>query len=201
MIVALEVAIAAAATMLLWWIAERTAVERAIVLGRLPWGWLCISIAAAAGAIFVAGPVSGVATAAICVAAIVDARSGYIFDPLAGAGLMATIAAACACGRPAETLLGAAATAGTLLAIHLATAGRGLGLGDVKLGALLGAGLGIYGGIAAIGTGFVVGAVAALGALSSGRARVGDTIRFGPYLAAGTLLVLAYHRVNTGVIR
>ena len=196
-----DATMAGAATPLLWWIAVRAGIERGIRLGGFPVGWLCTVAMAAAAATLIAGPVAGVATAAICVAAIVDARCGYIFDPLAGAGLMATVAAAYACGSLTETALGAAAAAGALLAIHLATAGRGLGLGDVKLGALLGAGLGTYWGVAAIGAAFVIGAVVALGALCSGRSRAGDAIRFGPYLAAGTLLVLAYHRVNTGVIK
>lgn len=194
-------AVAGIAATLLWRISVRAALARGIELGAVPVGWLCASAATATAASLVAGPVAGVATITICIAAIIDARCGYIFDAVSGIGLVATVSAAGAGGTFREATLGAAATAGSLLAIYLVTAGRGLGLGDVKLGALAGAGLGALGGIAAIGAAFVVGAAAALGGLSTGKARVGDAIRFGPYLAAGTLLVLAYHRVNTGVIK
>jgi prepilin signal peptidase PulO-like enzyme (type II secretory pathway) len=85
-------------------------------------------------------------------------------------------------------LAGAAAVGGALLLLHVATSGNGLGLGDVKLGACIGAGLGVGVGLAAIGAAFVAGAGVALILLALRRARRGDVLPFGPYLAFGTLL-------------
>jgi prepilin signal peptidase PulO-like enzyme (type II secretory pathway) len=85
------------------------------------------------------------------------------------------------------TVLGATAAGGILLALHLATGSRGLGLGDVKLGACIGAGLGVWDGLVAIGAAFIAGACAALTLLAFRRARRGDSLPFGPYLALGTI--------------
>ena len=121
------------------------------------------------------------------VGAVVDARSGLIPDAVTRT--TALVALACAVGSGVAPLAcgGAFAVGGSLLVIHVLTRGRGIGLGDVKLGTAIGTGFGPAAGIFAIGTAFVLGGAYASWLLVTGRARRGDTIRFGPFLAAGTV--------------
>jgi prepilin signal peptidase PulO-like enzyme (type II secretory pathway) len=140
-----------------------------------------------------------VAMVAVAAAAIGDALTGYIFDRVVALGLIATIAASVPEHRIAESTLGAGVGFGVMLAIRLASSGEGLGLGDVKLASLIGAGLGPAQGLVAIGAAFIIGAAAALGFLAAGRLRRRSQVRFGPYLLAGSLCDLAYHRLGAGV--
>jgi leader peptidase (prepilin peptidase)/N-methyltransferase len=79
-----------------------------------------------------------------------------------------------------------------LFAIHLVRP-DGLGFGDVKLALLCGLLLGWYGlADVAIGLygGFVLGAVVGVTMIAAGRTRFGKAIPFGPFLVAGTLLMV-----------
>ena len=77
--------------------------------------------------------------------------------------------------------------------LWLASGGRGMGLGDVKLAPVLGAVLGwLSVGVAVIGlfTAFVLGAIVGLALMLAGRAGRRSRIPFGPYLVAGYLLAI-----------
>ncbi|HEY0384250.1 MAG TPA: prepilin peptidase [Candidatus Elarobacter sp.] len=128
-----------------------------------------------------------VALSGTLVAAVVDARTGLIPDALTRTTAFAALGCAVANELAPVAFGGAYAVGGTLLALHLLTRGRGLGLGDVKLGTAIGAGLGPAGGLVALGAAFVLGGTYASWLLLTQRARRGDAIRFGPFLAAGTL--------------
>ena len=128
-----------------------------------------------------------VALAGTLVAAVVDARTGLIPDALTRATALTALGCAFANELAPLACGGAYAVGGTLLALHLLTHGRGLGLGDVKLGTAIGAGFGPAAGIVALGAAFVLGGTFASWLLLTRRARRGDAIRFGPFLAAGTL--------------
>lgn len=123
-------------------------------------------------------------------AAVVDARTGYIPDKLTRATALAALALAASSGAAVHAFGGAFAVGGALLALHLLTGGRGLGLGDVKLGTAIGIGFGASAGIAALGAAFIAGGVYASWLLATRRARRGDAIRFGPFLAAGTVAAM-----------
>lgn len=124
-------------------------------------------------------------------AGVVDARTGFIPDRIT----RITAVAAAACALPhgaAYAAFGGALLAGGVPALlYVATRGRGIGLGDVKLAAAIGAGFGPPAGIGALGAAFVLGGVYGSWLLLSGRARRGDALRFGPFLAAGAILALA----------
>lgn len=96
-------------------------------------------------------------------------------------------------GGVISALLGALLGAGMFWAVREAyyrTAGReGLGFGDVKLMAMLGALLGPFGVCISVFAASAVGLVAALGLVLMGRANRRTEIPFGPYLAAGGFLV------------
>ncbi|HEY0951810.1 prepilin peptidase [Nocardioides sp.] len=75
--------------------------------------------------------------------------------------------------------------------IWLATAGRGMGLGDVALAPVLGLALGWLGwgpALIGLGAGFVIGAVVGVGLLLSGRAQRGAKVPHGPFLLSGAAL-------------
>lgn len=89
--------------------------------------------------------------------------------------------------------LGAVAAGGAALLLALIAPSGGLGLGDVKLLAVLGLFLGWLGwGVLVLGVafGFVLGALVAVGMLASRRAGLRDHLAFGPWLIAGALVAV-----------
>lgn len=137
----------------------------------------------------------------LAVAAVVDAQSGFIFDPLVAVGTIGVVVIAALEGAGVPSLCGAAVAAGAVFCIWGLSLGRGIGLGDVKLAAVVGAAFGPLGGISAIGLSFIVGAAIALARIAVGKAQLGASIRFGPYVLAGSVCFLAYQRLSDGVIR
>ncbi len=80
---------------------------------------------------------------------------------------------------------------GTLLfAVHVTSGGRGLGMGDVKLGGFIGLLLGPLAGLWALFWGALAGAIAAALMLGFRWRRIGDAIPYGPFLALGAIIVL-----------
>jgi len=88
-----------------------------------------------------------------------------------------------------DSLLGIAVGGGVFLAIILASGG-GMGGGDMKLGAMLGAFLGWQLTVIAIFLAVVSGGALAVAVLASGRKGRKDPIPFGPFLALGGAVAL-----------
>lgn len=72
------------------------------------------------------------------------------------------------------------------------TKGKGMGLGDVKLGFLIGLVNGFPLNIVAIFLGFIIGAIYSLVLMALGRKSIKDTVAFGPFLVIASLITLAY---------
>ena len=92
---------------------------------------------------------------------------------------------------------GAAAVYAVLFALAFASP-RSFGMGDVKLGGLLGGYLGWFGWIDVyygIFAGFLLGALLAIGLLATRRASMKTAVPFGPMLIVGPLVVLAFDLV------
>lgn len=91
-------------------------------------------------------------------------------------------------------LLGAVVGAAVLLAVYgswyLLRRTEGLGLGDVKMLALIGAFLGWQGALEALMTGTVLAAAVALASMAFGRLGLQHKMAFGPFLAAGAVWVM-----------
>lgn len=179
---------------LLWRVAAEIALRRRVALGMPP-GWLFAGCGAAAGAAaFSSSPAFAlpacVAAIGAAVCGVVDARTGLIFDALSLAVAGAAVAGAAAEHRLTDGAIAAGAIGLALLALYFATGRRGIGLGDVKLGAAIALGFGVEGGFAAIGTAFVLGAAYAPALIGTGRARRTDALRFGPFIAGGAALCL-----------
>lgn len=123
--------------------------------------------------------------------AIADARTGLIPNRLTYPALATIASAAALSGTLCFSCLGAFCVGGSLLLLHCITHGRGLGLGDVKLGTCIGAGLGPLSGMLALGSSFIIGGAVGSYLLLTHRAHRKTPIRFGPFLALGSCIALA----------
>lgn len=132
-----------------------------------------------------------VACCGAAAAGLVDARTGFIPDRITRLTALGAAACALAHGEAAAAFAGALLAGGVPALLYVGTRGRGLGLGDVKLAAAIGAGFGPLAGIGALGAAFVLGGAYGSWLLLRGRARRSDALRFGPFLAAGALAALA----------
>lgn len=135
----------------------------------------------------------------LLVVAVIDAKTRRIPNrltyPLTPVLLVLLATAALLHGQPVwayRALLGGVVAFATLLALALANP-RGMGMGDVKLAAFIGVGLGYLGwGVLAVGvlTGFLLGGLVAMALLAVRFRGRSDLMPFGPYLAAGAFLAL-----------
>ncbi len=179
------------ATVMYWMIADDAAARRRMTIGSLPPLLPAAAAITACIASFAGISASAVAaTAGVAVAGLVDARTGSIYDPLTATMLLASFVLAAANGSVIDGCCGAAAVGAALLALHAISSGRGIGLGDVKLGATLGMALGLAGGLTAIALAFVFGGAYSAWLLATRRAQRHTSIRFGPFIAAGTFATL-----------
>jgi leader peptidase (prepilin peptidase)/N-methyltransferase len=88
-----------------------------------------------------------------------------------------------------DAVIGFFAYGGAILLVAIASP-RGMGMGDVKLAALIGLVLGavdLWSVAVAAGAGILLGGLAAVGALLAGKGRK-STLPFGPFLAAGAAI-------------
>lgn len=107
-------------------------------------------------------------------------------------------------------LVGAIIWTATTGLLHVATGGRGMGLGDVKLSPVLGAIVGWIGvGASASGllAAFVLGGLVAVALLASGHARRRTAVAFGPFLILGAAVgvtagpsIVAWYLASTGIL-
>ncbi|MDB5042143.1 MAG: peptidase prepilin type [Candidatus Eremiobacteraeota bacterium] len=136
-----------------------------------------------------------VSTAGAILAGCVDARTGRIPNVISRGTAIAAIVAAAHTGDATAALWGTVLAGGAVFALYALTFGTGIGLGDVKLAAAIGAGYGAYAATIALGAAFVLGGAYGAWLLLMRGARRTDAIRFGPFLAAGTVVAAAAARV------
>ncbi len=139
----------------------------------------------------------------LLVIAVIDAETRRIPNrltyPLTPALLVLLMLAAVLNGEPLrglQALLGGLAAFTALLALALMSP-RGMGMGDVKLAAFIGVGLGYLGwGEVLLGVfgGFLLGGVVAMALLATRLRGRKDLLPFGPYLAVGALLAVVAGR-------
>ncbi|MBI2040267.1 prepilin peptidase [Candidatus Microgenomates bacterium] len=79
---------------------------------------------------------------------------------------------------------------GFFMTLIIITKGKGMGGGDVKLGALMGLGLGFPNALVATMLAFLLGAGVAIVLMVAGKKRFGQSIPFGPFLVLGSLIAL-----------
>ncbi|MGC2130303.1 MAG: prepilin peptidase [Candidatus Aquilonibacter sp.] len=129
------------------------------------------------------------ACAVVCAAS--DLATGLVYDQVTILAATA-IALVSILGRDMSVvLIGAGACVGPMLTVYAATRGCGIGLGDVKLSGVIGAGLGGLTSLGALGAAFAFGALWAIPLLIFKRARPGDRVAFAPFLALGAIACTA----------
>ncbi len=79
---------------------------------------------------------------------------------------------------------------GFFMALIIVTKGKGMGGGDVKLGAFIGLGLGFPYSLVALMLAFLTGAILSIILIILGKKHFGQTIPFGPFLVLGSLIAL-----------
>ncbi len=88
------------------------------------------------------------------------------------------------------SILCALGIGGFFMALIIITKGKGMGGGDVKLGAFIGLMLGFPQSLLAIILSFILGAVFSIFLLLTGKKHFGQLIPFGPFLVLGSLIAL-----------
>lgn len=128
--------------------------------------------------------------ACAAVSAATDLETGLIFDRVLTAAALPMIPAAIWDGGFVPGLGGAAAAGALLWLPHALSQGRAIGLGDVKLAAVVGFALGPAGALTALWAAAIGGGLVAAVLLAIRRARRDDTLPFGPFLAAGAAFAI-----------
>jgi leader peptidase (prepilin peptidase)/N-methyltransferase len=167
----------------------------------IPWRYPVVELltgAAFALGFAIFGPTADFAVAAALLAALIaitaiDLRHQIIPDVITLPGIAAGLAASLLPGRGGwlDSLIGVAVGGGIFLVIIVASGG-GMGGGDMKLGAMLGAFLGWKLGLLALLLGVLSGGTVAVGLLLLGRKGRKEAIPFGPYLALGGAVSLLW---------
>jgi leader peptidase (prepilin peptidase) / N-methyltransferase len=129
--------------------------------------------------------------AALVAVTAIDLRYQIIPDAITLPGVLAGLVASVASHRVSwmESAGGILLGAGLFVAVIVLSRG-GMGGGDLKLGAMLGAFLGWKAVIVALFIAVVLGGVSAIALLASGRLARKDAIPFGPFLAVGGAMAL-----------
>lgn len=166
---------------------------------RIPWRYPIVELLTAAafvvahasfGSILEFVVAAAFLSALIAIAAI-DLAHQIIPDVITLPGILAGVLANLATGRAPwlDTLIGILTGGGIFLVIILASHG-GMGHGDMKLGAMLGAFLGWKVTLFALFVAVLLGGALAIGLLATGLKGRKDPIPFGPFLALGGVVGL-----------
>jgi leader peptidase (prepilin peptidase)/N-methyltransferase len=131
--------------------------------------------------------------AALIAITAIDLRHQIIPDAITLPGVAAGFIATLVVRRVdwLESLIGIAVCGGIFMVIILASPG-GMGGGDMKLGAMMGAFLGWKLGLLALMVGVLTGGLAAIALLAMGRKGRKEAIPFGPFLALGGAVSLLW---------
>jgi leader peptidase (prepilin peptidase)/N-methyltransferase len=89
---------------------------------------------------------------------------------------------------PLESLLGLLVSGGVVWIMYAATRGRGMGGGDVKFMAMVGAFLGWDRGLLTLFLGALIGSMVGIARIVSGKQERRDPIPFGPFLSIGAII-------------
>jgi leader peptidase (prepilin peptidase)/N-methyltransferase len=129
--------------------------------------------------------------AALVAITVIDLRHQIIPDAITLPGVVAGLLASFATDRISwvESVGGIVLGAGLFVAVILLSRG-GMGGGDLKLGAMLGAFLGWQAILVALFVAVMLGGLSAVALLASGRLARKDAIPFGPFLAIGGAVAL-----------
>ncbi|MDP2695673.1 MAG: prepilin peptidase [bacterium] len=158
----------------------------ATIFTTLPW-WQAVTLAVA---IFI-----------LILAAAIDARLSILPD---GLNLSLAILGLALVIMRADYINSLVAAAGGILffgGIVLLSQGRAMGMGDIKLAGAMGLLLGWPGAVLAFMLSFITGAIWGILLIMIKRKKLRDAIPFGPFLVAGSLLVVFFGPQISAIIR
>jgi leader peptidase (prepilin peptidase)/N-methyltransferase len=135
--------------------------------------------------------------AGLAVCAWTDLRTGLIFDRVLMWCGSIVLLVSVADGSFVASACGALASGSAIALLWALTRGRGIGLGDAKMAALLGAALGATSGLISVGTAFVSGAGFVVLLALARRLPKNRSVALGPFLALGGALAFVWHAVGT----
>lgn len=144
----------------------------------------------------VSGAAALVFGALLVALALIDLEHLLLPDVLTIPGIAAGLLFSLAGGlvHPRDAVIGAALGAalpyGVIVVYRLVRGVEGMGLGDVKLLAMIGAFLGWQGALLTLCVGACAGAVVGIGLVLAGRGKADTELPFGTFLSAAALLVL-----------
>ena len=122
-----------------------------------------------------------------------DAQHGVLPDLITFPTLLFTFLYMWFFGYDVPMMFGGAVIGAGIFALqYIISKGRWVGSGDIRLGAIMGVMLGIYGVLIALGIAYVAGAVVAVILLLAKRKDLGDALPFGVFLIPATVLVWYY---------
>jgi leader peptidase (prepilin peptidase)/N-methyltransferase len=178
---------------------------RARISGRYPavesLGAVCLLLAAAGSTGPAAAAVRGAVLLAMVAVTLIDYDHRIIPDEISLGGIPLGLLACPLIGvSRLDSLIGAAAGAGGLLAIALLYSAvrkvEGMGGGDIKLAGMLGAFLGWQGVLMTLILGSLFGSVVGIALMASGKGSGKTALPFGTFLApAGALILLVGPRI------
>jgi prepilin signal peptidase PulO-like enzyme (type II secretory pathway) len=155
-------------------------------------------LAVALGPTLAEGAARGITCIALIFAASADHRTGLLFDAITFPTALLSAGVGVLLGDTANAVNGVTILVGAFGLLVAASRGRAMGLGDVKAMFAVGAAFGPIESLIAI---FGACASGILTTLLAGRLRRGAVVRFGPHLAAGTLLALVFgNRISHYVV-
>lgn len=131
---------------------------------------------------------------AIGVSVVTDLAAGYILDIITIPSFLVACAMSMSAGNEIDVLTGAVYGSLPILFMYVVSRGGGMGLGDAKLAACVGALIGPGQVLVSIGLAFIFGACVAMVLLITHRADRKSSAPFAPYLMAGTVAVLSFAR-------
>lgn len=140
---------------------------------------------------FIAG-VMMVIAAALIVITVVDMRERIIPDYMTLTIIISAVILSTLSGQLVQNFLAGIILFGLLFVMHMLTKGKGMGFGDVKFAFAIGLLLGLWEGFIAIYIAFLLGGVVGGAMLLGGRKKLTSKIAFGPFLVAGTVVMLLW---------
>jgi len=132
--------------------------------------------------------------ACVCACGATDVSSGYVYDVVTYPSFGILLLASLYIGTLDSTVMWAGASFAAVMLLAAVTRRRGLGLGDVKLFTVVGAGLG-QSFPEILGCSFVIGALVVGAGLVRRQIRFGQTVPFAPFIAVATIVCVAYERL------
>jgi leader peptidase (prepilin peptidase)/N-methyltransferase len=126
-------------------------------------------------------------------ASYLDIHTGLVYNKITVPGILTGFLASVVPGGIGilQSLTGFLILGGILYVIAVVSRG-GMGGGDIKLSALIGAFLGLRAGLVALFTGFLFGAIVGVVLLITGKKTRKDAIAFAPFLSLGGITGLFY---------